>query len=307
MANKFVLAFFAVFVVSTSAAAPLVRTFAQNDVRVVVSVEPALVDPAVDNVVVVTVAGPRGSGASLPADMADRFDGFVIDGEFTDSRYTDFAGEISRNFKLRPVPGAEQYRVRPFAVTYLDASSNPPVQHWFPTEMMTLRTTGGGVAGEVTHDLKARHIAPSYKDVPRYIAYALGLTALLAALAFTASRIRLAKKIRMMTPGERALRELRLLLEKHLPEKGLFKDFYIELTMVVRRYIERRHGIRAPEQTTEEFLAAASSGETLHAATVAELQTFLTAADLIKFAGREATIAMAAEATEKARSFVFGN
>ena len=307
--KKFPFALFAFFVVSISlfslSAAPLVKTFSQNDVRAVVSVNPALVDPAADNVVAITLAGPRGSGASVPANIADRFDGFAIESEFTDSRHSDTTEETTRNFKLRPIPGAAEYRIRPIPVSYLDASSNPPAQHWFPTEMIALRVANSGTAaGDVTENLKARRIAPSYKDVPRYAAYALGAAALFVLLGFGISRIRLARKIRMMTPGERALRELRMLLEKRLPDKGLFKDFYVELTMVVRRYIERRHGIRAPEQTTEEFLAAASSGERLPPATVSELQTFLTAADLIKFAGREATVAMSDEAAEKARGLI---
>ena len=33
-----------------------------------------------------------------------------------------------------------------------------------------------------------------------------------------------------------------------------FALYYMELTAVVRRYIERTTGVRAPEQTTEEFL-----------------------------------------------------
>ena len=64
-------------------------------------------------------------------------------------------------------------------------------------------------------------------------------------------------KIHRMSPIERALYELDVLLKKGLPGRGLYKDFYVELTMVVRRYIERRHDVRAPNLTTEEFLRAA--------------------------------------------------
>ena len=107
-----------------------------------------------------------------------------------------------------------------------------------------------------------------------------------------------------MTPSERALRELSLLIGRHLPEKGLFKDFYIELTMVVRRYIERRYGIRAPEQTTEEFLAAAIAHDEFDSISIAELKEFLMSADLIKFAGVSASLSSTAEATTKAKSYI---
>ena len=48
-----------------------------------------------------------------------------------------------------------------------------------------------------------------------------------------------------------------LLAARQLPQKGLVLDFYVLLSDTVRRYVEGRFGIRAPEQTTKEFLQAA--------------------------------------------------
>ena len=44
------------------------------------------------------------------------------------------------------------------------------------------------------------------------------------------------------------------LLAENLPARGLIKEFYLRLTGIVRQYVEDTTGIRAPEQTTEEFL-----------------------------------------------------
>ena len=44
------------------------------------------------------------------------------------------------------------------------------------------------------------------------------------------------------------------LLAENLPAQGLVKEFYLRLTGIVRQYVEDTTGIRAPEQTTEEFL-----------------------------------------------------
>ncbi|MCL1910556.1 MAG: hypothetical protein FWG05_06450, partial [Kiritimatiellaeota bacterium] len=190
---------------ANATATPLEKVFAKDGVRAEVSVNPAVVNPAVDNEVAITLTAPRGAAPSIPADMSDRFEGFVIEDEFTVSRPTDLTEETTRNFKLRPVPGAKIHRIRPFAVTYSDASSNPPVKHWFATEMIVLKKTESGAGGGVvSENLQARRIAPSYKDVPKYAAFALGAAAVITALAFAFSRIRLARKIRMMTPGERA-------------------------------------------------------------------------------------------------------
>jgi len=87
-----------------------------------------------------------------------------------------------------------------------------------------------------------------------------------------------------MSPRERALEELRELLNKGLLEKHKIKDFYVELTMVVRRYIERQHKVRAPEQTTEEFLQQISQDKRFKPEVIRKLRDFLQAADMVKFA-----------------------
>ena len=43
--------------------------------------------------------------------------------------------------------------------------------------------------------------------------------------------------------------------EAQYPENEL-DQFYQELSMILRRYIEGRFGLSAPEQTTEEFLVS---------------------------------------------------
>ena len=132
--------------------------------------------------------------------------------------------------------------------------------------------------------------------------------AIFAALVFGIWRLvkYLARRVRehRMSPIERALYELEVLLKKGLPGRGFYKDFYVELTMVVRRYIERRHRVRAPNLTTQEFLAAAQDNPAFTAAAVAELRRFLESADMVKFAGVEATPEMADAATGKARGYL---
>ncbi len=58
-----------------------------------------------------------------------------------------------------------------------------------------------------------------------------------------------------LPPAELARRELQRLLERQLPEHGQVKEFYAALSAIIRQYLERNFGIRAPELTTEEFLA----------------------------------------------------
>ena len=106
-----------------------------------------------------------------------------------------------------------------------------------------------------------------------------------------------------MSPIDRAWVELDRLIKKGLPGRGRYKDFYVELTMVVRRYVQRKYGIKAPHLTTEEFLRNNRIVE-LSNNRIAELKAFLESADMVKFAGVEATPEMADAATDSARGYL---
>ena len=63
-----------------------------------------------------------------------------------------------------------------------------------------------------------------------------------------------AVEMRQKTPKEIAHEAFAVLLSEQLPAAGRIKDFYLRLTGIVRVFIEGTTGLRAPEQTTEEFL-----------------------------------------------------
>ncbi|MFH1999070.1 MAG: hypothetical protein ABIK28_05270 [Planctomycetota bacterium] len=90
----------------------------------------------------------------------------------------------------------------------------------------------------------------------------------------------IAKKL---SPQEIAFLEFQKLLEDDWIEKDI-KIFYVELTGIVRRYIERTTNIRAPEQTTEEFLREIGQKTVFPEPERLRLQRFLESADLVKFA-----------------------
>ncbi|NLC80921.1 MAG: hypothetical protein GX748_07030, partial [Lentisphaerae bacterium] len=148
------------------------------------------------------------------------------------------------------------------------------------------------------------YIPPTARTVALWVVAALGGLAALAAALFGLTR--LSRRVRefRMSPVERAMAELQRLLGRNLPARGLYKEFYIELTIVVRRYIERTRGIRAPEQTTQEFLAAAAGHPSFTPEILAQLTAFLESADLVKFAGQEATPAMTDAATANAQAYI---
>ena len=68
-----------------------------------------------------------------------------------------------------------------------------------------------------------------------------------------------------------------------------FEEFYVRLSAIVRHYVEWRFGVRAPEQTTEEFLTIVLHTGGLVARHRDLLSAFLQQCDLVKFARYQPT------------------
>jgi hypothetical protein len=136
-----------------------------------------------------------------------------------------------------------------------------------------------------------------------------GIVAALLALAALVHRLR-ARRTRVipaappLPPHVVALRALESLRARSLVEHGAFKEFYSSLSDIVRRYLEDRFRVRAPEMTTEEFLLVTSRDGRLAAAHRRLLGEFLTESDLVKFARHLPTIADSERAFDAARRFV---
>jgi len=88
------------------------------------------------------------------------------------------------------------------------------------------------------------------------------------------------------TAEEIAHSQLASLLAEDLPSQGMFKDFYLRLTGIVRNYIEGITSLRAPEQTTEEFLSEMGQKEVFSHEQSKGLKEFLEVADMVKYAAQ---------------------
>jgi hypothetical protein len=106
------------------------------------------------------------------------------------------------------------------------------------------------------------------------------------------------------TAEEIAHAQLESLLAEDLPSRGMFKDFYLRLTGIVRIYIEGVTGLRAPEQTTEEFLQEIGTQHVFAMAQSQRLKDFLEAADLVKYAGQQPDSAEVETSIVRAKEFI---
>ena len=84
-------------------------------------------------------------------------------------------------------------------------------------------------------------------------------------------------------PPEVSARE-GLAASRRLLDEGLYKEFVIEVSRVLRVYIEDRFTLRAPHLSTEEFLFEAERSERLPLEWQKSLGDFLFECDRVKFA-----------------------
>jgi len=84
-------------------------------------------------------------------------------------------------------------------------------------------------------------------------------------------------------PGQAALTALRILEDKHLWQQGKVKEYYSEVTEIVRRFLEDQHGLLALESTSDEIMQQLRQLPEAQAF-IREFRSFFTAADLVKFA-----------------------
>ncbi len=269
--------------------------------------ETSVIDPARSVFLRVELRTPHDRSAEMP-DLRDRVVGFSLAEDFAEEPLKEKDGSTVQvaNWRLVPEPCAEVYKLKPFVVKgspkIWKAQSDEgkfsfiagPVYFENPAAREPVT---GGMETDPAKDLPPL----SWKLVGWAALAVLSVLTVLAALVSLIRYIARRVKEHRMSPIERAWVELDRLLRKGLPGRGRYKDFYVELTMVVRRYVQRKYGIKAPHLTTEEFLMECrEEGRGKRE----KLRRFLESADMVKFAGVEATPEMADEATDSARGYL---
>lgn len=203
---------------------------------------------------------------------------------------------------------ARQYVLQPFL----------PGEYEIPSLVVTLNGTSELATEPITitvesvledsEDAELRDISEPV-EVPApwwwWAAALMGVAAVLAAWAWWRRRRSAAGSgPRAIPPHESALAALDALLAGGMPGPESLKDFYLRLSDIVRRYIEERFGLRAPEQTTEEFLVGMAAEPTIRNRHKKLLRGFLGQADLVKFAQLVPDRSEIRSAVEAARRFV---
>ncbi|MBO5642912.1 MAG: hypothetical protein J6S51_02785 [Kiritimatiellae bacterium] len=265
--------------------ASVLFTQEKSGISVCIEGETNQINPAHSLLLTLKIASKNQDQIKLP-DLRDRVKGFIVAEDFEES-------QTLSHWRLVPEAYSQEYKIKPFVVG----------GQWFGPFYFENPPERESVTGPM-EVMPKKDFPPLTWGLVGVIMGILSILALVVYLVVIAVKY-IARRIKehRMSPIERAWVELDRLVKKGLPGRGKYKDFYIELTMVVRRYIQRRYGVKAPHMTTEEFLKEYSAIKTTLSDT-ASLKEFLESADLVKFAGVSATPETADEATLSAKRYL---
>jgi hypothetical protein len=223
------------------------------------------------------------------------------------------AGAVKRrrfHYQLEPAH-AGKHLIRSVSIEFVDTRPNsegrgqPTLVETEPMELDVTSELGGETPSLANLEpmLPPQPVPRTYRVAWLAVAGVAGLLAIVAAVAMR-RRKRWPVEPRRQTPEEIAREAMARLLAEDLPGRGLVKEFYLRLTGIVRQYVEATTGIRAPEQTTEEFLRDMRERAVFPPDRSARLAELLEAADLVKYAGQQPEGRQLDEAIARAHEFV---
>ncbi len=241
----------------------------------------------------VVVEAPKDVEPKLP-DMLDKFGGLAvadIHRETTPLKHG--ARRIAETYTLDPV-SANEYRIAPAEVTWGEGNSTV-----VPSLALVVRAPTEEEVKQIEADAEAADTAEPVGIKSNWLrgwrvwALAGGVMALVASVAgyMYYRRTRKAVATPPPAPWEVAYRRLRELDQRQWPKAEKYEPYYVDLSSILRYYIEDRFSVHAPEQTTQEFLAASSVAGLFNEGQQQLLSGFLRHCDRVKFAQYVPTLA----------------
>lgn len=216
----------------------------------------------------------------------------------------------SRTYILEPFLSGD-YVIPPMKVEFWNKEEKEAKRHELETEEIKVTIKSllpEDVANLHIHDIEDPVDLPKAKVADRpvlaLVVGLLGAGAAAWAVWFFFFRRKQAAPVVVVPAHEIAYRELERLIAEDLPGKGEIKEFYQRISDILRRYIENRFGLHAPEQTTEEFLAALGADATLAPSHKGLLKDFLQHCDLVKFAKHEPTTGDIQRTFDSCKNFI---
>lgn len=269
------------------------KTYQAGDCRLTMDVSASALTVAQTLHLQLIAEFPEGRDVIFPP-LKDKLGEFTLDQRHTGERQLLPDGKtVRQTLSLTLVPAlAGVYTIPPLELSFV---ANP-AQDATAAAKKAIRTDE--LAITVTSVIPAAEKDPALRDIagphaltdPAKLLWQIALV-VAAALLLAVGGYLLARKLRrhaasepLLSPQERALRELERLLREDLISTGRHKEFYLGLSNLLRRYIEERFSLAAPERTTEEFLDELRTNPVLSEQHTLLLKEFLRHCDMVKFA-----------------------
>lgn len=199
---------------------------------------------------------------------------------------------LRKSYELEPFLSGD-YKIPAMKFSFYSKDS-PGKKHELDTEVLEIKVKS--LLPEKVAELEIKEIAAPEELPLTHNFWLYGLSGILALIVAGVAgffylhhrRYKTREKARIAA-HELAFQKLEQLLAEQLIEKGLLKEFYARISDILRYYIENRFGLKAPERTTEEFLADIRGGNSIQLVYRNILEEFLTHCDLVKFAEHQPT------------------
>jgi len=239
-----------------------------------------------------TVESAANVAATVPVDI-DALGRFAVTGwDRRDDRKPDGALVQVRSYELA-APSSGKQRIPPLRIEILDQRGTSTSTSTSAIELLTDEVPieiAPVLAAKTSAELRAARgeLDPEVGRKPWWPYATAAAVALVLAVGGVVGLRRLRERravLARLSAYDHAIARLTALEAKGAPDEAATDGWFVELSSIVRRYLEDRFGLRAPELTTEEFLQEARRAPALTPAHREQLTAFLEECDRVKFAG----------------------
>jgi len=178
-----------------------------------------------------------------------------------------------------------------YAIPPFDFYSNNDTLHALTTSALLLQVQTLAVdTTKAFRDIKPPLKAPfTWQEAVPYVIGGLAIIALIAAAVYFLRKrkkvVNLQVKPKIVVPPHiEALELLQQLRDEKLWQNGLEKEYHVRVSDIIRNYIERRFGLTALEQTTDEIMRHTRSIDLIDENLRFKLKQILSLSDMVKFA-----------------------
>lgn len=214
------------------------------------------------------------------------------------------AMEVIQAYDADTIPGLQKHRlIKKYGLTQFDSGTYTIPRlavlindKSYLTDSLTVRVNDIAVdtTKQKMFDIKPIvEVKKRYSDWWKYVLAVLGILLLIGGLVywfvFRKKPLTEEEKVALLPPFDRAMIELKKLEESKYLIQSEYKQYYSELTEIVRAYLEEDVHISALESTTDELITKLellkdSGNLKISDDTLAQFKRILQTADLVKFA-----------------------